>query len=103
MYKELIKLIELERHTGNPVLQNFKIAYNKAIDDIIEVIKASEPPELDAPDSEGWWWNTREFAGRIMIACVEVEEANAEGEFDYPVRYDRGKDIKWQKAIVPQY
>lgn len=71
---------------------------NQAIDDGIKSIK-SEYEEKDQPDSEGWWWNGKEFVDVIFIDTPE-------GGFYAHWNYEACQNIacekgKWVKAIVP--
>jgi hypothetical protein len=92
MFEELIK--EIKRAGTKWVLT----------DKVIELIKASEPPELDAPNEEGWWWLKNYAPYKIM--CVEVFEYNgalyvALFSIQMHIEEFKGKG-KWLRAIMPK-
>ena len=104
MFEELIEKINaLEGHVF------FK-------DDIIELIKACEPQELDAPDSDGWWWfrnlnRSHPFPFNTLI-CVKLLHLNVQNPNSFVFFYNNNEyethnytgigEGKWQRAIVPK-
>ena len=69
-------------------------------DDIIELIKACEPQELDAPDSEGWWWI--KLIGSDVCYCVELVEGLIFWECGVRFNWQDVDNCKWIKAITPK-
>ena len=72
---------------------------DQAMDKITEIIKASEPPELDAPDCEGWWW--LKHSSGIEAIKVQLIEGRLVAKYDGELYDIYELDGKWQKAICP--
>jgi hypothetical protein len=93
MYEALIEKIRAERV---PEGSNYDYIVNGTIDEIIEVIKASEPQWLDSPNEEGWWWFK---APDGHVVCYSVDHCcdNEDGLFAYtqngmkPIEKFKGK------------
>jgi hypothetical protein len=114
MYEALIEKIRAERV---PEGSNYDYIVNGTIDEIIEVIKASEPQWLDSPNEEGWWWqkwcNPKLEKFNSINGCVKVIEnnfGNLEVENNFGnLEVENGLDIylirysffKWVKALTP--
>jgi len=103
MFEELIEKIKALDMGAREFHPYEKWTWIDAIEAVVEAINASEPPELDAPDSEGWWWH-ESLMGHI--ACYYVDKYdNEDGLFAYtvngmtPVESFMGK---WVKAITPK-
>jgi hypothetical protein len=63
MYEDLIEKIEKlydERQDKWIYSAAYRGGWDDCIEKVIEIIKQSEPPILDMPDSEGWWWFIKE-------------------------------------------
>ena len=97
---EKIKALDMGEREFHPYE---KWTWIDAIDAVVEAINASEPPELDAPDSDGWWWlkyGTEDIdAKRVVLIGSEllVDEGMDRGNYD--LRHYHGK---WIKAITPK-
>ena len=65
MFEELIKEIESLKHA-----EDFEdVCATDLINRIIGLVKEAEPPILDKPDSEGWWWYKTEY-GDLYAVCI---------------------------------
>lgn len=81
----------------NPMLLGWLKKIAKA-----QLDKILNPPELDKPDSEGWWW----FEGRMCALGVWYDYAD--GIFVKVYKEDlasfnqKAWEGKWSKAVVPE-
>ena len=110
MFKKLIEkikqqdkptcLVGFQSETQNRLNAEYNRGLNKAID----IIKASEPPELDAPDCEGWWWlledddppecfYVKSIANGIIVCDIGIKTC-------YEIKVS--SNAKWVKAIAPK-
>lgn len=97
MFEELIEIVAKLKHDGE---WEGRFAYNLGVRDAINIIKQSEPPILDEPDSEGWWWRYNEY----YIESVYVGGGLPEGlscSHNGKLVYTKDMTGTWQKAIVP--
>jgi len=67
--------------------------------------KVKNPPKLDKPDGEGWWW-FRNRKGQVFIAFITMNSGK-----DYVGVFDKQHliwlflseiDGTWQRALVPE-
>jgi hypothetical protein len=110
MFEKLIEKIASEKTPtsfigiGSEIKNRNNSVFNAGLNKAIEVIKSGEPPELDAPNEEGWWWLKNYGAYKIM--CVEVFEYNDALYVELfciqmPIEELKGNG-KWIRAIMPK-
>jgi len=100
MFEELIEKIEAGRIPEDNI---FSYTINGMIDNIINTIKASDPPGLGAPDSEGWWWFLFKRCNPEIHLIGKDSFGNLVGKQDNAPDYDvKSWDGKWIKVIMPK-
>lgn len=93
----LIEKVEALREKEDETIQGrYSQSKNDMLDVVLEILKAELEPK-DQPDSEGWWWNGKEFVDVIFIDTPEC---------DFYAYWDVNQNVicetgKWVKAIVP--
>lgn len=95
MFEELIKEIEKyqEHYVGDDCCE--------VINEVITMIEKYEPPILDKPDSEGWWWHKNRYGklDAVVIGGGNVHTHKTEKKWTID-GYVRQYGGTWQKAIV---
>lgn len=64
-----------------------------------QLSKVLNPPKLDKPDGEGWWWHKDEFSNKYTL-FVSMNDIRI-GKY-WVHNLPRDFDGTWQRAIVPE-
>ena len=100
MFEELIEKIE--------ALYGKAYGYgedsNAVINDVLDMVRACDPPELDAPTGPGWWWYI--FKNQHPC-CWYIHKMEDNGALYIELRNDRVMIVdnfagKWIRAIAPK-
>ena len=103
MFEELIEKIKALDMGAREFHPYEKWTWIDAIEAVVEAINASEPPELDAPDSDGWWWYCPPKSPPHMNYIAKDSKGDFVGKEDNAPDYDISSwEGKWVKAIMPR-
>ena len=115
MFSKLIEKIRLlldnPEYSEKARGMRWRFGLEEAVDSAIKLIEAFEPPELDAPNEEGWYFFDGEIMGEKTQCFIQVKEQYWGTAYMRPstesIHSGRIDDIrhvkgKWIKAIVPK-